>query len=151
MNVQIAMYNLIKVIVITVYYGVDLKRTFHCHECRICIRGSRENYRHCEECNSCINVLTYDSHNCNVVGDTEAECQICMEEFNKREKFHIILRCSHKIHPACYESLKKSCTDNDKKFNCSLCRKSIICPLKLESFYDKKKLIIIIFLIMTHK
>lgn len=62
-----------------------------------------------------------------------------MEEFNKREKFHIILRCSHKIHPACYESLKKSCTDNDKKINCSLCRKSIICPLKLESFYDKKK------------
>lgn len=28
MNVQIAMYNLIKVIVITVYYGVDLKRHF---------------------------------------------------------------------------------------------------------------------------
>ena len=115
------------------------KNTFHCDQCRICIKGKRENYIHCSKCDTCINKLTYETHNCNVILDS-SDCQICMEEFNKRDKYYIVLRCSHKIHTNCYANLKKNCEENDKKFNCGLCKKSIISPLKLEKYYDKKKI-----------
>ena len=97
---------------------------YHCNKCNICYIKTSNELIHCDECNKCYNKEIYDFHICSISKDNY-ECQICFENFKKSNEKCYFLKCQHKIHVSCYNKYKEYCKNNNKIFNCGICRKKL--------------------------
>jgi RING finger/CHY zinc finger protein 1 len=87
----------------------------HCEKCGVCRNHSNKRF-HCDDCGVCLDIRYKGKHKC--LPDAEhSECGVCLEGVFKG---CIVLKCGHKIHSACFNSLKQ----HNKKclMKCPICR-----------------------------
>lgn len=101
----------------------DLERSpiFHCSDCGICRRGTRESIVHCHICRSCVQADTIDKHRCRA-GALHDDCPICLERmFDSRDPVYH-LPCAHALHGSCFNALMKW------DYRCPVCLKAVVRP-----------------------
>lgn len=97
------------------------KCIFHCDKCGICRVGRKQDFVHCDKCNMCITRKHYENgHKC-VENSTKANCPVCNEYMFDSTENTSVLPCGHSMHEDCLKNLISK-----KKFQCPLCKKSII-------------------------
>jgi len=112
------------------------KSAYHCYKCKSCKIGDINNSYHCDKCNLCLSVSTKYIHKCiNLNIEINNICPICLDDINNCKDIILLLKCHHSIHKKCYDELIKH-TSSSKIPSCTLCKKSIINPLKYENKFD---------------
>jgi RING finger/CHY zinc finger protein 1 len=94
----------------------------HCEKCGHCLKGKKEDMFHCDNCDVCFPTKNRDSHSCSLsISYRGATCAICLEKLYGSQKPYFALQCKHFVHSHCVSEY----TENGK-YNCPLCKKSIM-------------------------
>ena len=99
----------------------DVDDIYHCNECRICRRGTRESTFHCYQCGTCFKKDFENNHKCFKKSYTEEECIICHEKLFQSCEESFSLQCSHFIHLKCYQEYISY-----GNYGCPICKKSLL-------------------------
>lgn len=96
------------------------QKYYHCDKCGFCRVGKNGDTFHCDECDCCFIKDKEKSHQCrkNIMKNN---CPICFEDLFNSIMDVSMLKCGHPIHSKCLSSCL-----NHFKYNCPVCRKSII-------------------------
>ena len=99
----------------------DIDDIYHCDECGICRRGTRESTFHCDRCGTCFQKSFFENHKCLKTSYKEKECIICHEQLFHSCENSFSLPCSHFIHLKCFQEYISY-----GNYGCPLCKKSML-------------------------
>jgi len=114
----------------------DDREAFHCHKCRSCKLGKKDDFYHCDACALCFAKSTRSRHECSKKIDKTANCPICLDRIFGLRNGVIMLKCRHLVHKECLDLQIKSCP-RDKIPSCSLCKKSVVVYQSYTERFDR--------------
>ena len=97
---------------------------FHCEDCGICRKGTRDKFEHCKNCDACLPAGHQNECKAATAGSStisrDVVCPICLEELFSSTRSWQPSPCGHRVHSHCItEAIKKN------EFRCPLCKKCL--------------------------
>lgn len=98
----------------------DLDDVYHCLDCGICRKGTKETTFHCDTCQTCFHQKFFHSHQCFQTSYKEKKCLLCHEDLFSSQEESFSIPCSHFIHMKCFKEYISY-----GNFTCPQCKKTL--------------------------
>lgn len=115
------------------FIWTDVDDVYHCDQCGICRRGTRETTFHCNKCGTCFHKKFQRDHICFKTSYKEKQCIICHEKLFQSCEQSFSLKCSHFVHTKCFQEYISY-----GNYTCTFCKKSILDMTEQWNYIRKK-------------